>query len=187
MMFANAPLGAAMMGVGALTNLISGPLNLASQRKTGLERYNKASEAYKSRLEKKPDYYTNSGITKGFVKAKNSLMHSNSQQTSALLDRYSNIQRKQMSNRIKSGLTSGAAQASQVQNNIAFQRTANELFNKQGQSLSNLALRESQAKMNMAPMLEARKNQAARNSLVSNNISNPSALGSLTSKLSGGY
>lgn len=183
LMFASPLAGGAMMGLGALSNLIMGPIKSAAEKRRGEELFSDAQRNFESKIAKHPSMYSTSGITSGFNRARSSIQETNSSQTNALLDRYNSLQRKQMANRIRSGLASGAAQAASIQNNVAFQRTANDLFNKQGQMLSNLALRESQAKMNMQPIIAARKEQAARKSLMSQGIVNPSALGGLTNKI----
>lgn len=169
--------------IGGLSNLISGSFTKAAQEAAGKRMFGEAEAAMRDKIAANPYKYSDLGIRQTYAQARQAIEKSNLQGTNALLDRYSSIQRRQLQNRISSGLSSGAAQAQQIQSNIAFQQQANQLFQQQGQSLSNLKLREGQSLQQMADVIDARKDQLARRSLVGAGITDPNALVQMQNKL----
>ncbi len=183
--FLNPWAGAAAAGLGGVTSLIGGIAGRAEAEDIGRDRYNTAESEFQKKIAANPTKYSLQGITDLYNTAKSNVRQSNTANTNALLDRYSSIQRQQLKNKIQSGLTSGAAQAAAVQNNLAFQAQANNLFNQQASTLSNIALKEGQAKFQAADLIDARKDNLARTALTNAGITDPSALGGLTTKLIG--
>lgn len=180
------PIAGLAAGVGGgLTSLIGGIFGRQSQEAAGRRRAEAAQTSYASKLAANPDRYSMKGVENIYGRARSDLVRSNMQNTNALLDRYSSIQRRQLKNKINSGLTSGAAQAAAVQNNIAFQQQANRLFQNQAQQMSNLRLREAQTKFQAQDVISARKHELARGQLMAQGITDPTAVGGLSSKLVG--
>ena len=135
-------LAAALGGASVLGPAIMKPFIADSKAAAGKKMYNEAQSNLNATMSKHPGLYSTDKISDTFNSARHSLISNNEAQTNALADRYSSIQRRNMANRIKSGLSSGAAQASAIQNQMGFQKQANNLFQQQSQNLSNLRLRE---------------------------------------------
>ncbi len=170
---------------GGLTSLFGGIFGRQAEEAEGRRRFASAKSEYSKAIADNPFKYSTLGVSNTFDTARSNLEKANTSGTNALLDRYSSLQRKQMRNKITSGLTSGAAQAASVQNNLAFQQQANQLFQQQGTQLSNLALREGQAKQNMVDIIDARKDRLAQRTLAGAGITNPTALQGLTGQITG--
>lgn len=176
--------GIATLG-GLLTNIFTGSDRAARQEAAGKEMFGKAKTSYQQNLDKHPNYFTTASVDRAFNRARGDMIKSNQVNTNALLDRFSSVQRRQLQNRIRSGLSAGAAQASAIQNSLGFQQQANRNFQQQSQQLSQLGIREGQAKQNMQGQIMARKNIAARDALMGAGIVNPAAVGGLSAQLKG--
>lgn len=170
--------------LGGLGRLISEPFAKAEREAAGRRMFGQAQSDMAAKIAAKPYKYSDLGVRQTFSQARSDLERTNLAGTNALLDRYSSIQRRNLQNKISSGLTSGAAAAQQIQSNIAFQQQANQLFQQQGSQLSNLRLREGQALQQMSDVVDARKDQLARKSLISAGVTDPNALVQMQNKLS---
>lgn len=184
-MLANPALGIGMTVAGLATKLGLGPSRAAAEKAEGEKMFGAAKSAYQTKLDENPNYYSTASVDNAFSKAREDMLKSNSQNTNELLNRYSSVQRRQLQNRIRSGLTAGAAQASALQNQIGFQQQANKAFQQQAQNLSNLDIRSAQARNAEYDKIQGRKGIAAREALQAQGIINPAALGGLASKMKG--
>ncbi len=184
---ASGPLGIGAMALGGLTSLIAAPFVARARQEEGARRFGVAQSDYQRKIASNPTKYSLQGISNIYSRARSDMSQSNAANTNALLDRYNSVQRRQLKNKISSGLTAGAAQAANVQNNIAFQQQANKLFQQQANASSALRLREGQAKYQAQDLIDARKDRLASSTLQSAGITDPTALSGLSSKLTGGY
>lgn len=183
--FVNPIAGLALGAASGIGSLVSNIFGHNAAEEAGKQMYNQAQQNMASKIAANPYKYSDLGVRQAFSSARSDIEKANQVGTNALLDRYTSLQRRQLQNKIRSGLTSGAAQAQAVQSNIAFQQQANQLFQQQGSQMSNLRLREGQALQQMADVVDARKQQLARRTLVGQGITDTSALGGLTEKLMG--
>lgn len=188
-MMAGGPVGMIGGGIatlgGLLTNIFTGQSKAKQEEAAGKQMFGSAKSTYEKNLRDHPGYFTTQNLDRSFSRAKDSMLKTNQVNTNALLDRFSSVQRRQLQNRIRSGLSAGAAQASAIQNSLGFQQQAHRAFQQQGQNLANLDIRHGQAKENMTGQIMARKNTASRDALMGAGIVNPAALGGLSAQLKG--
>lgn len=188
LMFAG-PVGAVaggILGLGStLGSLFSGISAQEERRRAGQRLYNNAASSFEQNIAQHPELYSTSALEDRYGNAINSYKRTIRQSENDLLDRYSSTQQRLLRNKIQSGMTTGAAQAASVQNNLAFQKQYGAQMSQMAQGLSNLNLQKGQAMDAKMQQVAAQKRLLANDVLSAQGITDAQALGGLSSKLLG--
>lgn len=176
--------GLLSLGTG-LGSIFSGISEAEQRAAAGRRMFGAAQGSYAKNLAQHPELYSTASVENRYNNAENAYRKTIQTSQRDLLDRYSSTQQRLLRNKIQSGLTTGAAQAASVQNNIAFQQQYGKQMSQMAQGLSNLNLQKGQAVDAKLAQVNAQKRLLAQDSLAAQGITDAQALGGLSAKLMG--